>query len=126
MAAIFRWEAAAQIWSRPPRFEVSGSHTHTHLLQLWTYDQLVTQAQHTQTQEANFHAFSGIRTDDPSNQVSADLRVRSHGHLDQQHDIRNPFCLCLVRLELWNNTEFLLQTALVAEALELSHLLTAF
>jgi hypothetical protein len=32
----------------------------------------------------------------------------------QQHDIRNPFCLCLVRLELWSNTECLLQTALVA------------
>jgi hypothetical protein len=58
--------------------------------------------------------------------MSADMRVRSRGHLDQQRDIRNSFCLSLVRLDLWSKTEFLLEAALVAEALKLSHLLTAF
>ena len=33
-----------------------------------------------QTQETNIHAFSGIRTPDPSNSRAADRRLRSHGH----------------------------------------------
>jgi len=119
MSAIFLWEATAHIGSRPPRFEVSGSHTivhtRTHIhtpartLNLWSARHTDRDLHNTQqTQEANIHAFSGIRTGDPSNQVYADLRLRSHGHLDRQRDIRNPFYLylCPLRLELWSKTVF--------------------
>jgi hypothetical protein len=35
-----------------------------------------------QTQETNIFALSGFRTHDPSNQVTADLRLRPHDHRD--------------------------------------------
>jgi len=34
-----------------------------------------------QKQETNIHAYSEIRTRDPSNHAAAELRLRSHGHL---------------------------------------------
>jgi len=36
-----------------------------------------------QTQEANFHAFCGIRTRDPNKQAAAYARLRPHGHSDR-------------------------------------------
>jgi hypothetical protein len=53
---------------------------------LWTSDQPVSETstctgQHNiETQETNIHAFSGIRTRDPSNQAAADLRLRPRGY----------------------------------------------
>jgi hypothetical protein len=58
--------------------------THTVGL-LWTSDQPVVQAStytghNTETQETNIHVLSGIRTREPSNQASADLRPRPRGY----------------------------------------------
>ena len=36
-----------------------------------------------QTQHTNTHAVSEIRTRDPSNRTTADLRLRTHGHRDR-------------------------------------------
>jgi hypothetical protein len=36
------------------------------------------------TQETNFHAPSGIRIRDPSNEAAADLSLRPRGHWDRQ------------------------------------------
>jgi hypothetical protein len=36
-----------------------------------------------QTQQRNIHALSGVQTRDPSNQMAADLSVRSHGYRDR-------------------------------------------
>jgi hypothetical protein len=53
---------------------------------LWTSDQPVSETstftgQHNiETQETNIHALSGIQTHDPSNQATADLRLRPRGY----------------------------------------------
>jgi hypothetical protein len=36
------------------------------------------------SKETNINVISGIRTRDPSNRTVADLRLRLHGHRDQQ------------------------------------------
>jgi hypothetical protein len=56
---------------------------------LWTSDQPVAEAstytgQHNiYTQETNIHATSGIRIRDPSNEATANLRLRPRGHWDR-------------------------------------------
>ena len=59
-------------------------HTHTKGSTLWPSDQLVAEAAtyttHNKTQQTNIHAPSGIRTRDPSNQVTGNLCLKAHGH----------------------------------------------
>ena len=40
-----------------------------------------------QTQETNIHALSEIRTRDPSNQATADMFLRRHGHRDRLNTV---------------------------------------
>jgi len=44
-----------------------------------------------QTQQTNIHAFRWIRSRDPSIQAAADLRLRTHGHLNRSINIRHVF-----------------------------------
>jgi hypothetical protein len=65
---------------------------------LWTSDQPVAEistctGQHNiETQQTNIHAFSGIRTRDPSNQAAADLRLRPRGYRGRHTKIMNIKC----------------------------------
>jgi len=63
-------------------------HTHTHTLSLSLSERVISPSQRRlpkqQTQETNFHALREIRTRDPSNQASAELRLRPHCHRDRQ------------------------------------------
>jgi hypothetical protein len=70
-----------------PRF--LAVHTIKHIRSvglLWTSDNLVAEASiyTQQTQGANIHAFSGIRTRDSRNRATADLGLRSQGQRNQQ------------------------------------------
>jgi len=82
--------ARPQIRTRPPH--CSGFLiTHTsgmNLLKWWPAgcsDRYLHNTQ--QTQETNIHALSGIQTRDPSNQTTAYIRHRPHGHRDWHLDI---------------------------------------
>ena len=73
--------------SRPNHniFEVSKSHTIIETHRVWLLlnsDKPITQTVTYTTQEMNVHACTGIQTCDPSNQVAADLLLRSHGQCD--------------------------------------------
>jgi hypothetical protein len=58
----------------------SYTHTHTTGRTLLKGGRYLHKTQ--QTQEANNHDFSGIRTHDPRNQAAAGLCLRPYGHLD--------------------------------------------
>ena len=70
-----------------PTFKGSRSHTHTRSrapLSEWSARRRGHFLHNTQiTQETNTHAFSEIRTSDPSNQATADMRLRRRGHRDR-------------------------------------------
>jgi len=58
------------------------AHTHTHTERVISPSQRRLPKQ--QTQQTNFHALRDIRTRDPSNQASTELRLRPHCHRDGQ------------------------------------------
>ena len=86
---FFPYGAATQIAHRPPLFEVSVLNTIRHTLDRTPLNERPVRRRgrdvHNteQTQEANFHAFCGIRTRDPNKQAAAHARLRPHGHSDR-------------------------------------------
>jgi hypothetical protein len=66
-------------------------HTHTHTHQVDSSERVISPSQgplptqHTTNTTDEIHALGGIRTRDPSNRASADLRFRLHAHRDRLH-----------------------------------------
>jgi hypothetical protein len=99
MYCIYIYTQTAQLGPRPPRVEVSRSHTvrhththtHTHTHGRTSLNERSARCRGRylhktqQTQDTNIHALSGIRTRDPSNQAAAGLRHKMREHRNSKH-----------------------------------------